>query len=83
MVERFFFDGINSKTARATIAGHDDFIFQILPHEAQTTLVFMKFTISGTEIALNALIFELMPIVGFYCIVANKSRHYYFPGILK
>jgi hypothetical protein len=75
MVQRFLFDRINSKTAGATVTGHDNLIVQILPDKAQAALAFVQFAKSRAHITLNTPVIQGMPIEGFHRVMANKSSH--------
>jgi hypothetical protein len=83
MIQRFLFNRINSKTTGPTITGHDKLVIQILPDEAQTTLVFVQLAKPRTEIALNTAIIQAVPIACFHCVMGNKSSHYHSPGTVN
>jgi hypothetical protein len=41
MVERLFFDWVNSKSAGTPITGHDNLVIQVLSDKTQALLAFM------------------------------------------
>ena len=62
MVEWFFFNRINTKTAGTAIGGQHNLIIFPGTHETQPPLTFLEMTESWADIALNAAILEFMPI---------------------
>jgi hypothetical protein len=83
MVQGFLFDRVNRKTAGAAVTGHNNLVIQILPHKAEAALAFVQFAEPGAHITLDALIFQFVPIAGFYRVMGNKVSHCYSPGTVN
>ena len=64
MIQGFFFDGIDAKAAGAAITGQYDSIIVAGAHETQSLLAFVELAVTGTDIALDAAILQLMPVMG-------------------
>jgi hypothetical protein len=62
MVERLLLDGIDAEAGGAAVGCEHDLVSLARAHEAKATLTFVQFAITGTDIALNAPVFEPVPI---------------------
>ena len=62
MIERFFFDRVNAKARRAAVGRQHHLVAQPPPHKAQTALAFVQLAIPRTHVALDATIFQHVPI---------------------
>jgi len=63
MVEWFFFNGVNTKTAGTSIGGQHNLVIFPGAHETQPPLAFLEMTESWADVALDAAILEFMPIL--------------------
>ena len=62
VIERLFLDRVDAKAARATVRGQDDLAVEATPHETQAALSLSQLTKAGTEIALNPVVIQAVPI---------------------
>ena len=62
MVQRFLFDGIDTVAAGKAVTGKNDLIILVFAHETQTALACVEFAETGAQIALNATVFQLVPV---------------------
>ena len=65
MVERFFLDRIDTESTRAAVADELDFIIESLPYIAQPALSFAQVAVPRAKVALEASVFQLVPVPGF------------------
>jgi hypothetical protein len=64
MVQGFFFYGIDTVTTGATIGGEYDLVIQVFANETQPALAGVQFAEAGAEVALQATVVQLMPVLG-------------------
>ena len=62
MIQRLLFDRIHAKTRRAAIADELDLIVDALAHVAKPALSFPEPAVPGAQIALDAAVFQGMPV---------------------
>ncbi len=65
MVERFFFNRVDTEPTRATVADELDFVIDSLPYVTKSALSFAQVTVPRAEVALEASVFQLVPVPGF------------------
>ena len=54
MVERFFFNRVDTKTGGAAVGSQDYLVADVLPNKTGATLAFMQFAVARAKIALDA-----------------------------
>lgn len=62
MIERFLLDRIDTESTGSPVRRQDDLILLPRPDETEPLLPFLERAISRTEIALNAAVFQPVPI---------------------
>ena len=62
MIQRFFLDRINAKTAGAAVANQLDLAVQALAHITQAALAFLQAAMARAEVALQLSIVKLVPV---------------------
>jgi hypothetical protein len=62
MIERLFLDRIDAEAGRAAIGCQKDFIVLPATHKAETALTLAQLAETRAKIALDAAVFELVPI---------------------
>jgi hypothetical protein len=66
MIQGFFLDRINTETTGTPITGQDNLVIFIGSNKAQTSLAFLEFAVSRTEVTLHTSIIQRMPVLGWY-----------------
>jgi len=56
MIQRFLFDGVDAKPARAPVTDQADFITGVLPDIAQPPLILVQATVTRAQVALQSAI---------------------------
>jgi hypothetical protein len=64
MIQRLFLDRIDAKTTRTTVADQLDFIIEALSYITQPALSIAQMAVSRTQVALQAAVFETVPVAG-------------------
>jgi hypothetical protein len=80
MIEGFFLNGVYAITTGAPIGGQDDLMILAFAHKAKTPLPLLEPAKARTDIALDAPIFGLMPILGGV-VFRHIIPHYHFTAI--
>ena len=62
MIERLFLDRVDTESTRSPVGREYDRVVESASYEAETALTFPQPTEAGTEITLDAAIFDPMPI---------------------
>jgi hypothetical protein len=76
MIERFLFDRVDAKARRAAIGREHDLGALPGAHEAETALPFLRFAITGAEVALNwAIRHDVAPGFPSTCTRPNFEEH--------
>jgi hypothetical protein len=65
MIQRLFLNRIYTEAAGSPVGGQDDLILPPFAHEAEALLPLLELTEAGAEVALNAAILQLMPVLGW------------------
>ena len=65
MVERLFFNGVNTESAAVPIGGQYHLPVDILPHKAKSPLPLLKRAMPRAHIADNAIVISLSPILAY------------------
>jgi hypothetical protein len=63
VIQRLLFDRVDAKTAGTPITDQFDFIIEALTHVTKAALAFFHVAVAGTEIALQATVFHLVPVL--------------------
>src|SRR5438105_2688706 len=62
MVERLLLDRVDAEAGRPAVGREDDLVVPAAAHEAQTALPFVQLAIAGAQVALDAPVFETVPV---------------------
>ena len=64
MIQRFFFNGVDTVAAGATVAGEDDFSIAVGAHKTQSLLAFVQLAGAWTDITHDATVIKVVPVTG-------------------
>jgi hypothetical protein len=62
VIQRFFLDRIDAESAGTSVGRQHDLLVLAGPHEAKSTLAFVQFAKPRANVALHAVIVELVPV---------------------
>lgn len=74
MIQRFFFDRVNAESAGLAVSRQNDAVVLPFANKAEPLLAFVKLAGAGAKVALDAVVFKGMPILGINYARINYAR---------